>query len=73
MWYIIGLYAAFVVGGFVGAYLNPEETCPRVVKGYDCRGNNCDHSKVALYQAKLDMARNDEDSETKNYWGGPHA
>lgn len=72
---LVGIYIAFVVGIVVGAILNPEETCPAAVKGYNCKGDTCDHRKSTLYQAKLDMALGAEEDERKrereqNLWGG---
>lgn len=71
---IIGLYAAFLFGMFLGVVINPEETCPAAVKGYKCKGDGyCDHRKTTLYQAHLDMAQVDEDRENgkeTNLWGG---
>lgn len=75
IWYIIGLYAAFILGGIASALMDSEEKCPRIVKGYGtCKGPEyCDHRLTTLYQAKLDMAQNAEDAEKskeQNMWGG---
>lgn len=71
MYLFVG-YAALIIGMVIGCLLNSEETCPRVIKGYNCRGDEtCDHSKVALYSAHLDMAKADESRlADDNLWGG---
>lgn len=72
MAYLIGGYIIFILGFIIGAVMNPEETCPKAVKGYRCAGEDCDHRKTTLYQAHLDMAQvaADQEKET-NLWGGP--
>lgn len=41
---------------FVGAL--EEDDCPRMILGYDCRGKHCDHSLLALEEAKEAMGNN---------------
>lgn len=54
-----------------------QETCPRVVRGYDCHlevNKACDHSRLALLQAELDMEQARIDYENRgndtNFFGG---
>ncbi len=70
MGYLIGGYIIFLAGMFAGAIINPEETCPRAVKGYNCLGNDCDHRKSRLYQAKLDMALGAEEEARQKLING---
>lgn len=67
----LGLFVAFILGMIMGAMISKEEDCPRSVLGYDCRGDRCDHRKSELYQAKMQMAQNQERSaDDVNYWKG---
>lgn len=50
------ILAVVVVAGFM------DLDCPRIIRGYNCKGDACDHSPEAIRQAKIDM----------NYWGGDH-
>lgn len=73
MSYIIGGYIIFLIGLFIGALFNREETCPKVVMGYDCSGEYCDHRKSVLYTNMAIMAKNHEEREReneRNLWGG---
>lgn len=70
MIYLIGGYVIFIIGMVCGALFNPEETCPRAVKGYNCLSNGCDHRKSTLYQAKLDMALGAEAAEREKLING---
>lgn len=60
------IYVAMVFFGLVAlvcfGLAAEEESCPRVILGYNCRGKECDHSAQARYRAI--RARNDT-----NYWG----
>ncbi len=58
MSFLIGM----IIGGILG-YLSrivsewDKEKCPRQIRGYNCQGEKCDHSKVAVAEAEWDMNR----------------
>lgn len=45
---ILGMIVAF----FIGYAMGNDEECPRIIVGWDCKGDRCDHSKEAIRQAK---------------------
>lgn len=68
---IVAICIAVVVGMFIGRFFRDDENCPRVVLGFNCRGNICDHRKSELYRNKMNMALNAEERDKgKNLWGG---
>jgi hypothetical protein len=59
--------AAFILGIFFGAGIAwSNQECPREIRGYNCKGETCNHSRVMVMQAKADMYRGDD----TNYWKG---
>lgn len=69
---IAAICIALVVGMFIGRFFRePANSCPRVVLGYDCRGDGCDHRKSELYRNKMNMALASEERKADvNYWRG---
>lgn len=53
------IFIGLILGGLIFGG-GDHDDCPRSVKGYNCKGSYCDHSKIELYRAKLAMAQNDE-------------
>jgi len=53
MIYFAMFVCAVVTIGCFAAYF--DEDCPRVIMGYNCHGDRCDHSDEAVEQAKIDM------------------
>lgn len=49
------LIAIGVVAIIVWAVTRPTVDCPRVVLGYNCKGDKCDHSEIELAKAHRAM------------------
>lgn len=69
------LYLVYLAGAIIGAatwaLFHRGETCPRIVLGYDCHEDVCDHSKSLLYTNMATMAKNAEKRDgNNNLWGG---
>lgn len=59
------ILASFAVGTvFGGAAAWSREECPRMIRGYNCKGIECNHSRAEVLRAHKDMHK-----ET-NYWKG---
>lgn len=68
---IVPLCIGIIVGMIIGRFFKePAEDCPRRVLHYTCKGDTCDHRKSLLYANMASMAKNDEERETTNLWGG---
>lgn len=60
---VVAIIAA-ILGYVLGKSI--EEDCPRSVLGYNCRGKKCDHDKVLLWQAELDMENQRRQKEAES-------
>ena len=57
---------AIIVFGVIGIFLTlaymaeqwASEQCPRMIAGYNCKGDSCDHSPEAIRQALRDQIIN---------------
>jgi len=58
---VLALGFGLIVGLLVGRLFRDNETCPRRVLDYNCRGLTCDHRKSLLYANMSAMAKNKED------------
>lgn len=72
---LVGILIGLIIGMLIGRFFRePQQVCPAEVYGYDCnayKGKVCDHSKSALYKAKMEMALAEEQrDDDNNYYGG---
>lgn len=69
---LIAICISLIIGMLIGRFLDGEESCPRNVMNYDCKGPTCDHTKSELYRAKMHMAIADEQRKDndRNFWSG---
>lgn len=68
---IIAICISLIIGMNIGRFFRePYERCPARIKGFDCTGLSCDHTKSEFYRAKMQMALIAEEREDKNYWKG---
>lgn len=53
----MGFWVAMFIIAIVlaGVAVAMAEDCPRSMRGYNCRGKECDHSEEAIRQARIDM------------------
>ena len=48
---------------FTAGYCFRRDECPRNIRGWDCKGDICNHSRDEVRRAKIEVAQ--------NYWKGP--
>lgn len=51
MIYVIIAIIAFIIGAVWQAGREPVAPCPRMIRGYSCKGYNCNHSWAEVARA----------------------
>lgn len=52
-------FVLMLIGGFIGYWIGRmhEPECPRMILGYNCKGETCDHSEKTLQEAQWAMMK----------------
>lgn len=56
----IFIVISFICGVFAGYGFAPGNQCPRKILGYNCKGEDCDHSNAAIVSAKKALESSDD-------------
>lgn len=53
---MVHVLIGIIIGMLIGRFFRAPRECPRNIRGYDCKGRQCDHGDIAYYGAKHDQA-----------------